>query len=137
MAGAQASYNVLCAAFTSYQASLATISTSFIVSSTAIVGILAAEMTAGAIFVPGALWTPTTHYTNPDPDDMYSLIPFNSNTYVLSSDLVSSIKSDNNIQKINDLFDKSNNEITFTADEVLAAISSINLNNGQVHSVLY
>lgn len=134
---AENSYTTLCMAFASYQAALAGVSTSVVVTSTAIVGILAANMVVGAIYVLGVLWTPTIHYTNPNPDDMHSLIPLTSNTYTLSSDLISSIKSNNNIDKVNDLIDKSKNKISFTSDEVLDAISSINLNDAVVKSVLF
>ena len=137
LVGAGSAYKIFCASLVAYKATLFAVSTSVVLYTSGIISILGVTMAAGLMFIPGAIWSPTVHYTIPDPDDMFSLMPLTSNTYLLSSDLISSIKSDNNIQKVNDLIDKSNNDISFTPDEILGAISLINSNNGPIHSVLY
>ena len=72
-----------------------------------------------------AICIPTVHYTNLNQDDINSIVKSDSNTFILSSEFVSAIKSSSNVQKIKDLIDGSNNKISFTANEIINSISTM------------
>ena len=97
--------------------------------------VLGENMAIAAHSIPDAILTPTVAYTNPD--DLKKVLSSDSNTIIVSSDLIHSIKldKDNGIQVVNAFINATKS--SFSEDEVLDVISTIDSKKEGLDSILY